>query len=187
MTVIYSDFGDVDTSVLKNIWGDLDAKIIRLKGAPITKDYDVNKTVDKAIAAEEDTLIVVGHGSDRGCWSPSGEYTISPFNLDLVKAKKFIGIWCHASDFARRYHAKGFFSGMFISNASEAIYTLPYSKNQVYSNKQITESEIKFCNILNDFLKKDTPLKDWKYIIEGYTDNTFEVEKYNYSHVEYFG
>lgn len=182
MTVIYSDFGDVDTSVLKNIWKDLDAKVIRISRDSLIDDYDIND----AIASEKDTLIVVGHGSDRGCWSPYGGYTISPFNLDLIKAKKFIGIWCHASDFARRYHAKGFFSGMFISNTSEAIYTLPYSKNQVYSNKQITESEVKFCNILNDFLKKETPLKDWKYIIGRYTDNTFEVEKYNYSHVEYF-
>lgn len=182
MTVIYSDFEDVDTSVLKNIWKDLDVKVIRISRDSLTDDYDVNN----AIAAEEDTLIVVGHGSDSGCWSPSGGYTISSFNLDLVKAKKFIGIWCHASDFARKYHAKGFFSGMFISNTTEAIYTLPYSKNQVYSNKQITESEIKFCNILNDLLKKETPLKDWKYIIEGYTNATFEVEKYNYSHVEYF-
>ena len=111
MTVIYSDFGDTDTKVLKNIWKDLDVKEVRL-----TTNGNISmKKINKAIYDEEDTIIFCGHGSGEGCWNPSwnsGEfYTLSARNLRLLRAKKVIGIWCHASDFSKKYDVPGFSVG----------------------------------------------------------------------------
>ena len=53
MTVIYSDFGDTDTRVLKNIWKGLDVTEVRL-----TMDGDISEDeIDEAIYNEEDTII----------------------------------------------------------------------------------------------------------------------------------
>lgn len=181
MTVIYSDFGDVDTKVLKNIWKGLDVTEIRL-----TPNGDVPmKEINKAISQEKDTIIFCGHGSGEGCWNPNwdmgGFYTLSSQNLKLLKAKKVIGIWCHASDFSKKYDVSGFFSYMFISNPGEAkglgITGVPF--------KEITKSEIKFCNILNDLLKRDIPLSEWRGVVLDNMDESNPVEKFNYSQVYY--
>lgn len=181
MTVIYSDFGDTDTKVLKNIWKDLDVKEVRL-----TTNGNISmKKINKAIYDEEDTIIFCGHGSGEGCWNPSwnsGEfYTLSARNLRFLRAKKVIGIWCHASDFSKKYDVPGFFSYMFISNPGEAkglgITGVPFN--------EITKSEIKFCNILNDLLKKDVPLSEWRGVVLDNMDASNPVEEFNYSQVYY--
>lgn len=189
MTVIYSDFGDKDTKVLKNIWKDLDAKVIHLTSKSNVTSYEI----DKAIDDEKDTIIFCGHGDGFGCWSPCTllgdttpnvyhiNYTVSPRNKHLLKGKKVIGIWCYASDFAKDYKVEGFFSYMFISNPREARY-LGISEP---SYERITRSEVKFCDMVNTFLKDDIPLQDWKGIISANTDKNFDVEKFNYGNAEY--
>lgn len=181
MTVIYSDFGDPDTRVLQQIWEGLDAKILKYERNHIFSESEIRE----AISNEEDTLIIAGHGDGFGCWDPHGGYTLNYNLLPFIKAKNVIGIWCHASAFAERYNVGGFFSGMFISNVSEAHYTLPSVRN--VSAQQITASEVKFCKILNDLLKNNIPLKEWKAKIDLQTDKTFAVENYNYSNTKYFG
>lgn len=180
MTVLYSNFGDLDTKVLSNIWKDLNAKIFTFSRF---QDPDP-KEVDEAISNEEDTLIIVGHGGGNGCWKPLYGDSFDWKRLRLVKTKNIVGIWCHASEFAERFNAKGFFSGMFISNPSEARYVL--GGRESFSFEDITTSEVKFCNILNDLLKRKLPLKEWKEIIDNQTDKSFPVEEYNYLHTRYF-
>ena len=189
MTVIYSNFGDPDTKVLRGIWGGLDTEVIEVENRRNNPEHFQSSTkIKEAISKEGDTLIIVGHGSSEGCWDPTYGYTFDSSCLPYLKAKNVIGIWCHASDFARKYNVKGFFSEMFISNIGEASYVLPKETfiSQKIQPQEITDSEIKFCKILNDLLKKKVPLKDWKDSIENLTDKDFAVENYNYSHTRYF-
>ena len=181
MTVIYSDFGDTDTRVLKNIWKGLDVTEVRL-----TMDGDISEDeIDEAIYNEEDTIIFCGHGSGEGCWNPDWKgsrfYTIGYGNLGLLRAKNVIGIWCHASDFSKKYNVPGFYSYMFISNPGEA----KSLGIKGVSSKEITNSEIKFCNILNRMLKNKTPLSEWRKEVLKNMDASNPVEKYNYSQVYY--
>ena len=53
------------------------------------------------------------------------------------------------------------------------------------SSKEITESEIKFCNILNRMLKEGVPLSEWRKEVLKNMDSSNPVEKFNYSQVYY--
>ena len=70
---------------------------------------------------------------------------------------------------------------MFISNPGEA-KTLGIKG---VSSKEITNSEIKFCNILNRMLKNKVPLSEWRKEVLKNMDASNPVERYNYSQVYY--
>lgn len=182
MTVIHSDFGDTDTKVLRDIWRGLSVKEVHL--TRYSNKLDMRRAKD-AIKAERDLVIFCGHGDRRGCWSPSytggSYYTIGPSDLSLLRGKKVVGIWCHASSFSKRYKVEGFFSSMFISNTVEAAG----EGIRGVSNADITASEMKFCGILNKLLKEKVPLSEWKEHVDAAIDETNPVEVFNYSQVFY--
>ena len=63
ITVIYSDMGDVDCASIPLLWKDVpDVHVMRL-----ARDTDYTKDdIRNAIKAEDDTLIMCGHGTPRG-------------------------------------------------------------------------------------------------------------------------
>ena len=63
ITVIYSDLGDVDCASIPLLWKDVpDVHVMRL-----ARDTDYTKDdIRNAIKAEDDTLIMCGHGTPRG-------------------------------------------------------------------------------------------------------------------------
>ena len=181
MTVIYCNFGDKDTALLKNIWKGLkDVKVIELTGDDVVKEKDI---VQNAIKNEENMLLLCGHGSPFGLFSPSFEtFAFTPADLKLVKAKNVIGIWCHASRFAEMYHAKGFFSSMFISNLSEAKFNNCYNTTAGKINKATT----RFCNRVNKLIKENVPISQWEHILKAQCDYDDEVEAFNYNGLMFF-
>ena len=194
MTVIYSNFGDQDTELLKGIWEGLEADIIEIKDDDVTvnlqnKDDEeffptalVSEAVETALEREEDTLIVCGHGTWDGCYAPSYGYTLSYENRDRIKAKRVIGIWCNAASFAEEYKVPGFFSSMFISNQAEARYMGIFGED----DDSIQESERKFTLILNALIKENVPMEEWCSVFKASIDNNNEVEDYNFSMLKYF-
>lgn len=175
-TVIYSDMGDTDTKVLKNIWDGMDSvKLIRITTA--TKNS--REIVDKALREETDTLIMCGHGSPHGLFNPNWNlgYLVDRNNSSLIKAKRVIGIWCYARAFAESVKLKGFYSSMFISNSNEAKVNNIYS----VSDKEITEQEILFCERLNSLIKEDCPMNTWIDLLRSKADYNNPVVKFNYN------
>ncbi len=177
MTVIYGNCGDVDTKVLEYIW----------KGIPDVKVVDTFKenriTIDEAIKAEKDILVFCGHGSSDGLFSRLG-YALSVFNVGLIRAKYVIGVWCHAKEFAKKFSLKGFFTSMYISNRSEALFELP--GDVAITNEEITKSEIKFCNILNNLIMNGLhDIRDWPKKILEILPPENEVEEFNHTALEY--
>ena len=196
MTVIYSNFHDSDTYLLRGIWEGLDARVIELRlderyseergrlDDP-TIPYDSSRKevmeINRAIESEEDTLIVCGHGTEDGCLSPHFDYTLSSSNKDMIRAKRFIGIWCNALTFAKKNNVSGFFSSMFITNTVEADYM---GMGNV-GKERIKESEMKFVNTLNSLLRNNIPMDKWKEAFTCIVDATNEVEVFNFTSLGY--
>ena len=196
MTVIYSNFHDRDTYLLRGIWEGLDARVIELRlddryleergrlDDPTTP-YDSSRKeieeINRAIESEEDTLIVCGHGTEDGCLSPHFDYTLSSSNKDMIRAKRFIGIWCNALTFAKKNNVSGFFSSMFITNTVEADYM---GMGNV-GKERIKESEMKFVNTLNSLLRNNIPMDKWKEAFNCIVDATNEVEVFNFTSLGY--
>lgn len=180
-TVIFSNAGDTDTAVLRFIW----------KGIPNVKVVEVNKntvnakaTVEQAIEAEHDTLICCGHGSQMGLFDPSGtgySFLINRQNYKKIKVNRFIGVWCHASEYGEAVHLKGFYSSMFISNKKEAEMNHCYQA----SDKAITDQEILFCLRLNELIVNYIPMKKWVDMLNNAGDKTIDVVKFNYDGLKY--
>ena len=196
MTVIYSNFSDSDTYLLRGIWEGLDSRVIELRlddryseergrlDDP-TIPYDSSRKeieeINRAIESEEDTLIVCGHGTEDGCLSPHFDYTLSSSNKDMIRAKRFIGIWCNALTFAKKNNVSGFFSSMFITNTLEADYM---GMGNV-GKERIKESEMKFVNTLNSLLRNNIPMDKWKEAFTCIVDATNEVEVFNFTSLGY--
>ena len=188
MTVIYSNFHDSDTYLLRGIWEGLEAKVIEISlddsgsfNNSLFAFESKKEEINRAIEREEDTLIVCGHGSEEGCFSPTFNYTLSSSNKDKIKSKRFIGIWCNASTFAKKNNVPGFFSSMFISNTDEA----GYMGIDNVDEERIKESERKFVNTLNSLLRNNLPMEKWKEAFISIIDTTNEVEVFNFSSLIY--
>lgn len=181
MTAILSNSGDNDTLVLRNIWDKIpDVKVLEV-GKGITR-----ADVDEAIKNEEDTLILAGHGYPAGLFG-TGDFDdvciVDSKNCPLIKAKRVIGIWCHASSFAKSMGLKGFFSGMFISNSGEASFCASTTE---YSDEDIWKYETDFCLELQKLITSKTPMKKWPQAIIKKSDMTNPIIKYNMSRLRYF-
>lgn len=182
-TIIFSNMGDVDTAVLKNLWNAMpEAKVVE-----ITKfTLDARQKVDEAIAQETDLLVMCGHGTPEGLINPNfvdrERYLIDRHNKNLIKADRIVGIWCHAKQFAERYGLRGFFSSMFISNLSEAYYNHIYNTD----SETITYNEHMFCLFVNFLLRTRMPQERWINILNQCVDFNDPVIKFNYNGLAYF-
>jgi hypothetical protein len=152
-----------------------DVTIIR---GGVTKD-EVNEQIK-----QHDRIMMMGHGS------PSGLFSVGKFDdmyltgliidrntVPLLRDKECIFIWCNADRFVNEYGLNGLYSGMFISEVTEAAYCgLPNTPQDI-----VNES--------NDFFAKefglvsDKPLIEaFEYIKDAYgtiTENN-PVAKYNH-------
>lgn len=82
--------------------------------------------VDQEII-KHDRIIMLGHGAPGGLFSVgqfpgSNGYIVSHGTADILKDKECVFIWCNADKFVEANNLKGLYSGMFISETSEAAY-----------------------------------------------------------------
>ena len=188
MTVVFSNTGDTDTRVLAALWDDIpDARVLNIRpGTP-----DARRAVDAAIAEEEDTLVLCGHGSPQGLFDPGAmapgadlaaiarnpPYLVDARNALSVRARRVVGVWCYAASFAESAGLRGFFTGMFVSNPMEAAIVGCPGRD---SAATITEQEVLFCRRVNELLRADVPLEDWIPRLNAQADRSIGVVRYNY-------
>ncbi len=114
--VIHPD--DRSTDFLKYIYQDLPNTTV------VTGGKTQNQIID--LIQIHDRVIMLGHGTPHGLLSvnqfPGSGHIINSEIVPYLKRTENIFIWCYASDFVSRYNLKGFCSGMFISELSEANY-----------------------------------------------------------------
>ena len=110
-----------------------------------------------------DQILMMGHGSPSGLFNVSqigkGTYVIGEKQVPLLKDKNCIFIWCNADKFVNRFQLKGLYTGMFISEVSEAEFCkIPADQDT------IDTSNSRFADILGK--KMSDGLSDYKMIFE---------------------
>lgn len=112
---------DSTTEFLKPIYSGIEGAVV-LRGNQ-TKD-EVRQMIE-----ESDRVIMLGHGSPGGLFSvgrfqqcTNGMIIDESMVAALGNKPNNIYVWCNADKFVDRFHLKGFYSGMFISEYSEAFY-----------------------------------------------------------------
>jgi hypothetical protein len=140
MTTLVIHPADKSTDFLRPIYQDLKHKTV-ITG-PITRDGL------HALIKVHDRIIGLGHGSPSGLFSMSsggfGSYVLGASEVEVLRGKELVSIWCHANQFMERHRLNGLYSGMFISEVSEARY---YGLNEV-TQADVNESNDAFVKIL---------------------------------------
>jgi hypothetical protein len=141
---------DSSTDFLSPIYAGLDDVTL------VTDSWSRNQ-IKEAIQTH-DQVMMMGHGSPSGLFAVGQFPTNSPFSsyvigADLVEAlsqkDNNIFIWCNADQFVERHGLKGFYSGMFVSETSEAFYCGVKTFDQV----SVTESNDTFARLLGECLQ----------------------------------
>ena len=137
--------------------------------------------VDKLIT-EHDRIMMMGHGSPGGLFSvgqfESQGFIINHTTVPLLENKECIFIWCNADRFVEANNLKGLYSGMFISEVSEANYCgLPGTPQDI-----VTESNDYFAKELGSVSEKslDEMYQHIKYTY-GMLAEGNGVAEYNHS------
>ena len=96
-----------------------------IPGATIVTKNITAQTLREVIAAN-DQIIMLGHGSPSGLFNVSnigqGLFAVGSQHVDILRDKKCIYVWCNADVFVRRNNLPGLYTGMFISEVTEANY-----------------------------------------------------------------
>lgn len=176
MIVIHIDsFPTGDTSFLKECYKGLDNAIVLYNPSKAT----INKTLTEH---PDDDVMMLGHGSPSGLFSTDWKGNVINYtNVDLLKGRNCIGIWCYAKQFAKRYGLKGYFTDMFISNAGEA-------KGRGYNatDEEVFAEVEFFAKAVNTLVKDGVPYEKWVGKLQGIANMERDFVKFNYDAMEYF-
>ena len=146
----------------------------------------VSKATIKQLITEHDRIMMMGHGSPSGLFSCAkfgGDNDYSGFIIDStmvekLSSKECIFIWCNADQFVNKHNLKGLYSGMFISEVSEATYCgLPGTEQD-----QVDASNHYFSQLLGEVI--NDPLQDaYDHVMTNYEllveDNPVALYNYN--------
>ena len=139
---------DDSTDFLKEIYKDLPNTILI--------DFSLSKKDLKTLINMCHRIIMLGHGSSNGLFdSLQKSYLIDSDLAEWLKNKECIGIWCYASEFAKKYNIPGFWSGMYISEISEIYYVSEIRNACACISVSLIQSDIENSNFhLTSILSK---------------------------------
>jgi hypothetical protein len=140
---------DKSTDFLKPIYAGLDDVTLVTEGWSQAQIKEAIQTHDQ--------VMMMGHGSPSGLF-PVGRFPIEKqyggyvVGSNLVEAlsqkDNNIFIWCNADQFVNRHGLKGFYSGMFVSETSEAYYC----HVKTFDQASVDESNDTFASQLGECL-----------------------------------
>jgi hypothetical protein len=134
---------DRSTDFLKPIYAGIKHKTVLTK----------NVSHDKFLSAirSHDTIILLGHGSSSGLFNVSGigkgVMVVGESLVEELRDKQLIAIWCNADKFIEHHSLPALYSGMFISEVSEAKYC-----NVQGDQAMVNESNNTFAALLGNML-----------------------------------
>lgn len=174
---------DDSTDFLKGIYTELPNTIV--------VDFSLSRKDLKTLIGMCHRIIMLGHGSSNGLFdSLQKNYLIDSNLVECLKGKECIGIWCYASEFAKKYNIPGFWSGMYISEISE-IYYVPEVRNACtcisVSDIQfdIENSNFHLTSILSKHLGTNTLDKAFDELY-GLGNEYYPITKYNLSNIKIY-
>lgn len=175
MTIIFSNHLDDDCYTLSQMWQGVDG-VNLIEILPDNDNYE--QMVDDALAQEDDTLLLIGHGTTHGLLHPnfdSGAYLVHQYNIDLIHARRVICSWCYASTFCDTYHLRAFATSMFISNVNEAYDNSIYDVTQEYINNTDRQIDTQIMSLINS----DIPMQDWVMRLGAVMDVENPIDVFN--------
>lgn len=177
MVVVHMDTR-FDTVDFARVYDGLDCKLFY---TPTRRD---RRAIMDAIRNDEGPVILLGHGTPRGLLDPTFyDYIIESRDVDLLRQRTIIGIWCYASEFADKYGLHGFFTSMFVSNINEAI---EHQVDYLATEENIAEEFELFCRIINCFIRSELPMDEWVENLQGMCNRELPFVRYNYEALSYF-
>jgi hypothetical protein len=152
---------DQTTDFLKEIYAHINYKTVI--------DGNVSKAELIKLIDIHDQVLMLGHGSPMGLFSKNQFTNTGSYIIDesvagsLRKKTNNVFIWCFADQFVKRNGLNGFYSGMFISEVSEA-----FSWGYYVSNRNlIDESNERFASIVSKHIHQ--PLDElYENVIQEY-------------------
>lgn len=141
---------DRSTDFLKEIYS-------KISDATIITSGNIGQVNEEIM--KHDRVMMMGHGSPWGLFSVGqfagiegkyNGYVIDHDTVSLLRDKECVFIWCNADKFVNRYELNGLYSGMFISEVSEAYSCgLPGTSQEV-----VDESNNTFAELLGSVINK---------------------------------
>ena len=177
MVVVHMDTM-FDTVQLSRVYEGLDCTVFH------TPSRYERKAILRAIRDDDGPIILLGHGTPRGLLDTTFyDYIIGSCDVDILRQKTIIGIWCYASEFADRYGLHGFFTSMFISNKEEAV---EHGQDRLATEENIAEQMEIFCRTINCFIRAGIPMDEWVEDLQGMCNRELDFVRYNYEALSYY-
>lgn len=171
--VIHPD--DRSTDFLKPIYQNI--KDVTVITGKCSKDWlrDLIKDFDR--------VIMMGHGCPAGLFGIGFGVGLIIDNtfVEVLQEKECIFIWCNADQFVKRYELKGVYSGMFISDSSEAGY-FGYNVKESVVNESNDKFAVLLSENINDTLEK--LYLDVKFKYTTFASNNV-IAEYNSQRLEF--
>ena len=175
MIVIHPN--DKTTSFLKAIYAGR-------KDVTLIDETWSNRRIREAIgtAPQKEIVMMLGHGYGGGLFAPLGEDQFGRLIVDsglvyLLREHTCIGVWCNANEFAEKYGLKGLFTGMIISEKSEAdCFGVDIEGEDLTLCNEQFASDLEYC--LRRYSLDLIP----EMIVELQDYHT-ELKDFNYSHI----
>lgn len=174
---------DRTTEVLKMLYAGLDARVV-------SNDCS-NKEMDHLLkhTSTRERVMLLGHGSDKGLFFRRDD-TKNEFDKVIVGHRNnfmlrrhdgnIIGIWCHANLFAQAEGLHGLFSGMMISEVSEAEeYGIVATHEEILASNKVMFGKLR--RLLDDHV----PLHEIPARMRALDDGHTPLSEFNYGNFHY--
>ena len=148
-------------------------------GVTLFDSYEQRGRILAAIAAapKDEPLLLLGHGSPNGLFDMRYGLLINDSDAELLKDRpNLAGIWCFASSYAFAHGLKGFFSGMFISELTEA-----WDNGVRACAEEIDAKAWDFARRFGDLLRAGIPLVEIASELMDPRHRDSELTRFNYS------
>ena len=174
---------DRTTEVLKMLYAGLDARVV--------SDDCSNKEMDHLLkhTSTQERVMLLGHGSDKGLFFRRDD-TKNEFDKVIVAHRNnymlrrhdgnIIGIWCHANLFAQAEGLHGLFSGMMISEESEA-----EEYGSAATHEEILASNKVMFGKLRRLLDEHVPLHEIPARMRALDNEHTPLSEFNYGNFHY--
>lgn len=114
----------------------------------------INSTVSKSFLKKSimshDRIIMMGHGCHKGLFNANFDVVIDSNLVYLLREKDCIAIWCNADQFFTKYGLKGLYTGMIISEFTEA-----YNESVTATFYEVEKSNELFSKAMRDGITDD--------------------------------
>lgn len=174
---------DKTTEMLSILYEGLEARLIETDCSNKEMGYLLRHT------SPNERIMLLGHGSDKGLYFRKndeeedfdGIIVGHPQAYYLLKhCGGIIGIWCHAVEFANKEGLHGLFSGMIISEMSEAEeYGVATDKESMDRTNRIMFTQ------LRRLLGNGTPLHEIPECLKALDTTQSDLSRFNYERFYY--